>query len=66
MTKIDVADEIAHGMQQALKENTDVGYFGGVAQQLADTATQLDAAGSPLASRVDGLLNKMVVALGDD
>jgi len=66
MTKIDVADEIANSMQQALTDNAPTGYFAGVAQQMADTAAQLDAAGSPLAPRVDALLSKMVLALGDD
>lgn len=66
MTKIDVADEIAHNMQQALEENAPTGYFTGVAMQIADTAAQLDAVNSPLAPKVDSLLNKMVLALGDE
>lgn len=68
MSSIDVADEIARGMQDALSENSPgaQGYFTGVAQQLANTANELDAAGSPLATRVDHLLGEMVSTLGED
>jgi hypothetical protein len=69
MATIDTADEIASGMQQAIKENSpapEAGYFSGIAQQLAGTAGELDQAGSPLAGQVDTLLGNMVSVLGED
>lgn len=69
MATIDIADEIAAGMQQAIKENSpapEAGYFSGIAQQLAGTASELDQAGSPLAGQVDVLLSNMVSVLGED
>lgn len=69
MATIDIADEIAAGMQQAIKENSpapEAGYFSGIAQQLAGTASELDQAGSPLAVKVDALLSNMVSVLGED
>jgi hypothetical protein len=68
MSSIDIADEIAKGMQDALTENAPKieGHFSGVANQLANTANALDAAGSPLAARVDSLLGQMVSVLGED
>lgn len=67
MSSIDVADEIAKSMQDALAENTPraEGYFSGVAAQLANTANELDHAGSPLAGKVDALLNQVVSVLGE-
>lgn len=69
MATIDIADEIASGMQQAIKENSPApvaNYFSGIAQQLAGTAGELDQAGSPLANQVDALLGSMVSVLGED
>jgi hypothetical protein len=68
MSSINVADEIAKGMQDALVENSPKveGHFAGVAAQLANTANELDAAGSPLAARVDSLLGQMASVLGED
>lgn len=68
MSSINIADEIAKGMQDALTENAPrtEGHFSGVANQLANTANELDVAGSPLAAKVDSLLGQMVSVLGED
>ena len=68
MASIDIADEIAKNMQDALAESSPKveGYFTEIATQLANTANELDSAGSPLAGRVDGLLGQVVSILGDE
>jgi len=69
MGPINIADELAVNMQQAIKENSPVpesNYFSGIAQQLAGTAGELDQMGSPLAVKVDSLLGDMVSVLGED
>jgi hypothetical protein len=69
MALTDIADEIAHSMQQALKENSpapEANYFSGIASQLAGTAGELDQVGSSLAGKVDHLLGEIVNTLGED